>query len=110
MSGPISVEAVIRTGARLAGVPEAVLVGRDTSRFASVPRHAVMLAARLGARQVSGAPASFPRIGKALGRDHTTVISGVAAASKGARKCDAAARALARLILIRLGAPAAVWP
>lgn len=53
------------------GIDKATMIGRCRKRKIARPRMMVMTLAR----EVTGA--SLPRIGQQLGRDHTTVLSGI---------------------------------
>lgn len=70
--GKLKPEAILLVAAEYFGLPVSELTGRNRSAKIALPRQVVMYLMReeLGA--------SFPQIGQALNRDHTTVMHGIA--------------------------------
>jgi chromosomal replication initiator protein len=69
--GKLSLEALLMVSADYFGIPVSELTGRNRSAKISVPRQIIMYLMR---EEVG---ASFPQIGQALNRDHTTVMHGI---------------------------------
>ena len=76
MTAPTSAQ-IIRLASRLAGVPEVVLLGPRRTRNLAWARQRVMFVTRKLRPDLS-----LPQIGRALRRDHTTVIHAIRAVAK----------------------------
>lgn len=81
-STPITVQDVIDAAALLSGLKPTKLLSRDRSEGVAEWRMAAMAAARNLARSEFGTP-SYPFIGNAFNRDHTTVLYAVQTATPG---------------------------
>lgn len=68
----VTVRAIVRAVAATFEVREMEILSERRAPRSCIPRHAVMGLAR------NLTPHSFPKIARALGRDHTTVMKGVA--------------------------------
>lgn len=67
----VTVGSILRAVSAEFGIPELELLAHRRMKRSCVPRHAVMGLAR------SLTPYSLPQIGRAMRRDHTTVLAGI---------------------------------
>jgi chromosomal replication initiator protein len=69
--GKLTLEMILHVSAEFFGVPVSELTGRNRSARIALPRQIIMYLMR---EEIG---ASFPQIGQALNRDHTTVMHGI---------------------------------
>jgi chromosomal replication initiator protein len=100
--GKLSLETILHVSAEFFRVPVSELTGRNRSAKIALPRQIIMYLMR---EEIG---ASFPQIGQALNRDHTTVMHGIARVAEDLNK-DADLTQKVSSLRNKLYEPVRVW-